>query len=250
VKFLVIGDSCTDVFVYGYCDRMAPAAPVPVFVADKEKSNMGMAGNVYKNMLSLGVECDLITNKTQITKTRYVENKTNHMIMRLDSGEGSVDRIEGIEEIKYDDYDAVILSDYDKGFLTTEDIREISRLHPLVFLDTKKLIGDWAKDITYIKINEVEYEKTKHTLSDWCDEKMIVTLGSRGCRYKDKIIGVIKVEIRDLVGAGDTFLASLVYNFVKRGNIYVAIDFANECATQVVQQRGVNTIGWIQQYDR
>jgi sugar/nucleoside kinase (ribokinase family) len=71
-------------------------------------------------------------------------------------------------------------------------------------------------------------------------------LGSGGCKYQDKIFPVTRVEIRDLIGAGDTFLASLVYNFVKRGNIYVAIDFANERATQVVQQRGVNTARWIQ----
>jgi len=30
MKFLVIGDSCTDRFVYGSCDRLCPEAPVPV----------------------------------------------------------------------------------------------------------------------------------------------------------------------------------------------------------------------------
>ena len=108
------------------------------------------------------------------------------------------------------------------------------------------MLGEWAKAISYIKINEIEHEKTKHTLGEWSNNNLIVTLGSAGCKYQDKLFPVTKVEIRDLIGAGDTFLASLVYNFAKRGNIYVAIDFANECATQVVQQRGVNTIRWLQ----
>ena len=82
---MVIGDSCIDVFVYGKCDRLAPAAPVPVFVSTRETRNMGMAGNVYQNILSLGSECDLVTNKAEITKTRFVEDKTNHMLLRLDS---------------------------------------------------------------------------------------------------------------------------------------------------------------------
>ena len=138
MKFLVIGDSCTDIFVYGRCDRMAPAAPVPVFLSGREVRNMGMAGNVYKNIISLEADCDIITNTAELTKTRLVEDKTNHMLLRLDSDEGSVDRITGIEEIKYDDYDAIVISDYDKGFLTEEDIENISQRHPLVFLDTKR----------------------------------------------------------------------------------------------------------------
>jgi len=77
MKILVIGDSCKDVFVYGDCSRLAPAAPVPVFVEKYRKSNKGMAGNVYENVLSLGVKCDIVSNKVDIIKIRYVEKKTN-----------------------------------------------------------------------------------------------------------------------------------------------------------------------------
>ena len=52
MKILVVGDSCEDVFIYGDCDRLAPAAPVPVFVESHRKSNKGMAGNVYENVVS------------------------------------------------------------------------------------------------------------------------------------------------------------------------------------------------------
>ena len=84
MKILVIGDSCKDIFIYGTCDRLAPAAPVPVFVPEYHRENRGMAGNVYENMLSLKVEAALLTNTSEISKTRYVEKKTNHMLVRID----------------------------------------------------------------------------------------------------------------------------------------------------------------------
>ena len=54
MRVLVIGDECTDVYVYGSCKRLCPSAPVPVFVPSCQKENKGMAGNVYQNIISLG----------------------------------------------------------------------------------------------------------------------------------------------------------------------------------------------------
>jgi bifunctional ADP-heptose synthase (sugar kinase/adenylyltransferase) len=244
MKILVIGDSCEDIFIYGDCSRLAPAAPVPVFVEEYRKSNKGMAGNVFENITSLGETCEIITNKAEIIKTRYVEKKTNHMLLRVDSSEEKIDRIKNIDLKELQKYDAIIISDYDKGFLLKEDIKFIADNHNLVFLDTKKLLGDWVKNIDFIKINEQEYNRTKHLLTDqdWLNSKLIVTVGSHGCIYDGETYPVDKVEIKDLTGAGDSFLAALVYFFVKEQNIISAIKFANECATTVVQQKGVNTI--------
>jgi sugar/nucleoside kinase (ribokinase family) len=72
--------------------------------------------------------------------------------------------------------------------------------------------------------------------------KLIITLGSNGCSFKEKQFPVNNVEIKDLTGAGDSFLAAFVFKFLMDENIYDAINFANECATLVVQQKGVNTI--------
>ena len=80
MKILVIGDSCTDTFVYGMCQRMSPEAPIPIFEPSRTVTNDGMAGNVVRNLKALGVtDVDIITNKEQITKTRYVENKSNQI---------------------------------------------------------------------------------------------------------------------------------------------------------------------------
>jgi len=244
MKVLVIGDSCKDMHVYGECNRMCPDAPVPVFIPRTTKTNRGMAGNVYENLISLGVECAIVTNQNEITKTRYVEQKTNHMIIRIDSGEEKIEKINNLHLIDFDDYDAVVISDYNKGFLTEKDIQGIAEQHKTVFLDTKKLLGDWVQNIKFIKINEIEYNKTQHLIEDkaWLQEKLIITMGSQGCLYQDKTFSVKKVEIKALSGAGDSFLAGLVYNYVKNKNIYDSIVFANQCATAVVQQKGVTTI--------
>ncbi|MHA2055385.1 MAG: PfkB family carbohydrate kinase, partial [Candidatus Hodarchaeales archaeon] len=78
--------------------------------------------------------------------------------------------------------------------------------------------------------------------SEWAEEKTIITLGSKGCRLGNKIYPVNKVEIKDLCGAGDTFMAALCVNFLKNKDIDIAIEFANACATKVVQLKGVNTV--------
>ena len=244
MKILVIGDSCKDVFIYGTCKRMAPAAPVPVFIPEFSRENKGMAGNVFENFRSFGVQCLLITNDDEITKTRYVDKNTNHMIVRVDSGEEKTKRTDISKNFDFSSYDAIIISDYNKGFLLEEDIEKISKHHDFVFMDTKKLLGRWARNVRFIKINEEEYERTKHLLKgeDWINDKLIITVGSKGCIYKGKTYPVEKVEIKDLTGAGDTFLTGFVFNYLNTKNIDKSLVFANECATKVVQQKGVNTI--------
>jgi bifunctional ADP-heptose synthase (sugar kinase/adenylyltransferase) len=244
MKILVIGDSCTDIYHYGKCTRLAPEGPVPVFMITRTETNGGMAKNVYENILSLKNECDLITNSENITKMRYVEEKKNHLFLRVDSHERKVARIIGIENINFSIYDCIIISDYDHGFLTESDIEYItSKSNGVVFLDTKKKLGLWCSAVNFIKINEHEYEKTKDSLSNIFEEKLIVTLGEKGCKYKNKLFSVIPVEVKDMEGAGDTFLSALAHDYIRTKDIYSSIELANKYATIVVQHKGVNKIG-------
>lgn len=244
-KVLVVGDTCKDIHVYGKCERMCPDAPVPVFVPTLTKENLGMAGNVYQNALSLGAVAVLKTNDITIEKKRFVQEATNHMFLRVDSGEENIKRINNLTKELLSPYDAIIISDYDKGFLTREDISFICDNHDCVFIDTKKKINDFCKNATFIKINTIEYNNSLEYIKNnkWTDEKIIQTLGSGGCKIGNKIYPVDKVEIKDVCGAGDTFLASLSVKYVQTGNIEESIKFANECATVVVQLKGVNTVG-------
>ena len=246
MKILVIGDSCTDVFIYGNCNRLAPEAPVPIFEPIKTVTNDGMAGNVVVNLRKLGVEkVELITNYEQITKTRYVENSANHLIMRVDSND-SVPNSFDIDKVDFDSYDAVIVADYDKGFLTYDDIYEIGKRSNFSFIDTKKVVEyDYFEPYTFVKMNEVEWNIcVSHgaKYEEWVN-KLIITMGNRGCMYKDVIYPVDNsVEIRDLSGAGDTWMASFVVKYLQSTQVLDGIEFANKNATKVVQKRGVTTI--------
>lgn len=244
MKILVIGDSCTDVYHYGSCVRLAPEGPVPVFMGKRTEVNGGMAKNVYENLISLKDDCHLITNDENITKMRYVEERKNHLLLRVDSHERRVRRIWNIESIDFTKYAAIVISDYDHGFLTEQDIQHISSNSSCpIFMDTKKRLGSWCSDIDFIKINEFEYEKTKDSISSDLEEKLIVTLGENGCRFRGKNYPVVPVEVKDMEGAGDTFLSGLVHDYIRTNDIESSIRLANEYATIVVQHKGVNKIG-------
>jgi D-beta-D-heptose 7-phosphate kinase/D-beta-D-heptose 1-phosphate adenosyltransferase len=249
IKILVIGDSCTDVFLYGNVYRLAPEGPVPVFSPEYEKQNGGMALNVKHNIDAIGADATLLTQNEEIYKTRYVDSRTNSLLLRVDTNDKasriSKDIVSKIKNNTYLDvsYDAIIISDYCKGFLIEEDIDEISLHNFNVFLDTKKILGDWCKYVSFIKINHVEYDRTKHTIDQLdIDDQLIITRSNDGCEYNGVVYPVEKVNIKDVSGAGDTFISGLVCEYVRTSDITEAILFAQACATKVVQKKGVCTI--------
>jgi bifunctional ADP-heptose synthase (sugar kinase/adenylyltransferase) len=245
MKIIVIGDTCTDLFRYGEVSRLAPEAPVPIIKPEFEEKNLGMAGNVVRNLESLGSKVDFVSNKNEIVKIRYVCSKYNHLLLRVDENDQCEQLTDDVlDAIKWGNYDAVVISDYCKGFLTSDQIKKISLKHPLTFLDSKRMFGNWVYDIKFIKINYSEYEKNLDVINS--DEniksKIIVTRGKYGCDYLGKNYPTQEVPIKDVSGAGDTFLAALVYNYVLTNNIEKAINFAQLCTLEVIQKRGVSVI--------
>lgn len=248
-KILVIGDSCVDVFRYGKVNRIAPEAPIPIIVPERETSNPGMAGNVVRNLEALECSVDFITNNDKIQKIRYVCSKYNHLLLRVDEN----DKCQQINpdilvNTDFKSYSAIVISDYCKGFLTENDIKFISTSthndYPPIFLDTKKRLGNWAHNVSYIKINHQEYENNKEILNkdSKLKSKTIVTRGKYGCDYQNKNYPTKEVPVKDVSGAGDTFLAGLVAEYTRSKNIEYAIRFAQECTTIVVQKSGVSTV--------
>lgn len=247
MRILVVGEGCRDIFNYGVCNRLCPEAPVPVFNSIRTIENGGMAVNVQQNLLKLGAEVELLTNNNwkDITKTRFIDQRSNHMFMRLDCNDNKYRKRNArtkIKNIAYNKYDAIIVSDYNKGFLSEEDIYFISSRHPLIFLDTKKVLGPWCEKVTFIKINNYEYERTAPKLESNIKDKLIVTHGPDGACYNGIIYPVTQVDIKDVSGAGDTFIAALTIKYVETKDIGEAIIFANECATKVVQKPGVSVV--------
>ena len=230
MRILLIGDSCTDVYVYGEVKRLNPEAPVPVLELKKELSTNGMAWNVYNNLLSFDADVYMLTNKEKITKTRYIDEKSNQQILRLDV-EGEVKQLE--YELNEETFDALVISDYDKGFITQEKLFQlINWFDGPIFVDTKKntIPGEGA----YVKINESEFKNVTHYHPD----NLIITKGGEGAEYRGKLYPAEKVKVFDVVGAGDTFLAALTFAYLKYGSIEEAIPFANKAAAIAVSHPG------------
>ena len=220
-KILIIGESCTDVFTYGDVERLSPEAPVPVFKPQEDVKNYGMAGNVLKNIekLSLNSKITFWTQKETITKQRLVEKKSNHMLIRIDSGENeNVSKLEltkeNLEEIK--NFDVVIISDYNKGFLDDWSLIKIGQNSKLTFIDTKrKLSQEVVNHMDYIKLNYNEYINNKEIV-DQNINKFIITLGANGAKYLNEIFPSPQPqETIDVSGAGDTFISSLVIKYLE-----------------------------------
>ena len=240
-KVLVIGENCIDVFVYGSSERQSPEGDAPVFVPQQEIYGDGMAYNSANNLSSQGVDVDIISNPDEIIKRRYVDTNTNKLFLRVDEGD-KVERY-NVENLPQNigEYDAILISDYNKGFLTEEDIQHISQKHDLVIVDTKKKLGEWCKDITFIKLNRREYKNNIEPiqLHDWLKEKLVITLDKDGVIHQEVRYPAEVKEPVDICGAGDTFIASFTRKYIETKDVSQSIVHANHAAGQVIQKRGV-----------
>lgn len=240
-KILIIGESCVDEFAYCQATRLAPDWPVPILEVESLVTNPGMASNVLANMTAMGADAHLLTNENweEFKKRRYVHSSTNHTFMRVDTNV-SIESLEKLVDLSK--FDAIVISDYNKGFLTEKKIWEICNLHSRVFLDTKKPLGEWASSAFMIKINDFEFKNSLPFVSGPIKKKVIRTLGEKGCEYQDALFPTERVLVSDTSGAGDTFIAALVFTFLVKNNIKEAINEANKAATSVVKKRGVVSV--------
>jgi bifunctional ADP-heptose synthase (sugar kinase/adenylyltransferase) len=252
MRILLIGESCTDEYVYGTCKRICPEAAAICFKSSGQtKQSGGMTANVLANIRSLcpTLEVEVITNLSTITKRRFVDLRYNTIVFREDHSD-FCDRVV-FDDISFKEYDAIVISDYCKGFLTEEDIRYISsqgRSEAPQFIDTKKRLGRFLNGIDFVKINEEEYNRNVSNLEDILGscKNLIVTCGRKGATHHSRGNPPVRyksdtVDVRDVCGAGDTFLAALVVDYLSNRSIESGIKYANHMASRVVRKLGVAT---------
>lgn len=234
-KILLIGDDCVDVYQYGTVDRISPEAPVPVFKFEYEEQKPGMAGNVCKNLEALDCDVTYLHGSTSV-KTRLIDQRSKQHIVRIDNDAES-------EPVSFETaipaYDAIVISDYNKGTISYELIEELRQEFPgPIFVDTKKT--DLARlEGCIVKINSLEHSLIKTQCTD-----LIVTMGKHGARYRDQVYAAEPVEVADVCGAGDTFLAALVSEYLTQHSIEQAIPYAIRAAGITVQHLGVYAPTW------
>lgn len=232
MKILLVGDNGVDQYQYGTVERISPEAPVPVINYTSTVTKPGMAANVLDNLKKLGCQVTFVHgNKTSI-KTRIIDSKSKQHLLRIDQDQRSKP-----VQIDWDllgNYDAVVISDYNKGSVEYETIEQIrADFTGPIFVDTKKT--DLHRfNGCFVKINRLEWELAK----SYPDE-LIVTLGKDGVRYKEHAISTPPVEAFDVCGAGDTFLAALALEYVQSKDILKSINFAVKAASVTIQHVGV-----------
>src|ERR1700680_583481 len=193
---LCVGDLMLDEFVYGEVSRISPEAPAPVIAVQRSETNIGGAGNVARNIASLGARCifaglvgddaagtqlrsalakeDLIESvlvcdptRPTTRKVRFVSEHFSTHMLRADWELGHPAAAD-IEQQLIDAIlpqlaraDIVLLSDYAKGVLTARVIRNIidaaRKLGKPVIVDPKSANFAIYRGATLLTPNRKEF---------------------------------------------------------------------------------------------
>lgn len=231
---ILIGDNGLDLYQFGQITKLSPEAPVPVFKPTRQKNSPGMAGNVEVNLKALGLNVVAYLGE-QSVKTRLIDSRSRQHIVRIDEDVESQPL--DISEITNLNCQAIVISDYEKGYVSYELVEKLrNKYHGPIFIDTKK--KDLARfEGCIIKINSHEYDQAISLPTD--DTDLIVTHGDQGAVWNKKCFSAEKVEVSDVCGAGDTFLSALVYHYLSSKKLDDSIRFAIKASAVTVQHIGV-----------
>ena len=202
---LCVGDLMLDEFVYGEVSRISPEAPAPVIAVQRSETNIGGAGNVARNVASLGARCIfvgligedeagaklkaalaqesriesvLVTDRARPTtrKVRFVSEHFSTHMLRADwelaspaSAEIEQKLIDAIRPL-LSRADIVLLSDYAKGVLTARVIRNVidaaRRLGKRVIVDPKSANFAIYRGATLLTPNRKEFAEATRSRAD------------------------------------------------------------------------------------
>ena len=238
---LVLGDIIIDKYVYGTSTRLSPEAPVPIVTHQRSVETQGGAGLVYNNLKNLGVDVDLFDyDFPKSTKTRVLCD--GHYVTRIDDDiiADSNDIFDKITAQDWSEYEYVILSDYNKGTLeyAKDIIEHFNSFGCKVIVDPKRDCSNY-EGAWLVKPNFTEY--TKFNFNTWkgniittnADKDVIAKIND-----KEYIVPVDKVEVSDVTGAGDCFIAGFVYGLTKNYDYKKCVETAIKGSTESVKHVG------------
>jgi bifunctional ADP-heptose synthase (sugar kinase/adenylyltransferase) len=220
-KILLIGDSCIDRYVFVEKTRHNPENDAPLLTELNSIDSTGMADNVYRCIKNLLLNVTAIVPDKKSIKTRYIDCMTGEQYFRTDK-DFIVKPIE-IETIPLNEYNCIVVSDYNKGYITKDTLKYIQEnFSGPKFLDTKKPDLSAFEDY-YIKINETEAIIAKESIPRYS----VITMGAFGAivddGFREHRYKALEVNCVDVCGAGDAFLAGYVYGFLKTETLNSAI---------------------------
>lgn len=229
MRFLVIGDACRDVYISGDSTRKNPEAAAPLLNNLITEVRDGMAANVANNLRALGAHVTTILPPEPWTeKQRYIDARHGTQLLRVDYDRPS-DPLGELPDLSA--YDAVVVSDYDKGFVSHDILQELDGKIPL-FVDTKKRELGLLTE-AWVKVNERE-----HALILTPPKRLIATLGNKGSMYEGQHAPAYPVDVIDPCGAGDTYLGAFAWFMIQTSDVHASMTFANAAAAVTCKHRG------------
>lgn len=290
-KILVIGDVITDSYLWCECSRISPEAPVLIAKTLKKEKKLGGAANVYANLKALGADVSVLSvvgddesgfflqqnlqgtiliqkgRKTSL-KSRIISN--SQQVLRLDEEDSEDIGLENellneFEKIAHH-FQALVLSDYGKGVLTSRICQSIIRkAHELqipILIDPKG--SDYSKykgatlltpnkkeALEALKLANLETENLefgiKKLKEDYELTYSLITLSDAGIAVFDEALHYIPaqaLEVFDVTGAGDSVIAVLAFCLAVNVPILKACELANQAAAVVVSKIGSVAVGF------
>jgi rfaE bifunctional protein kinase chain/domain len=297
LRVLVIGDVMLDRYIIGEVSRISPEAPVPVLAVRDERSVAGGAANVALNLRSLGANVEAVgwfgqdergdqlveileNQKIQVdqsfrfsavpTISKSRVTASNQQICRVDR-ESAIDQYHPDLSIVGDlirekacQADAVIVSDYGKGFVTNQLLALVRENACFLAVDPKpSRLLDYSKPdlLTPNRLEALELAGlSRETRDPFPQEDVVnqifnkfsprllaVTLGGEGMLLAnqgkvERTIPTAAREVFDVSGAGDTVIASLSMALVAGQSFEQAAEFANLAAGVVVGKVGTANV--------
>src|ERR1700712_336754 len=202
---LCVGDLMLDEFVYGEVSRISPEAPAPVIAVQRTETNIGGAGNVARNIASLGARCIFVglvgddeaasklktllsqegliesvlvcdSARPTTRKVRFVSEHFSSHMLRADwemAQPASADIEQKLMDAilpRLPEADIVLLSDYAKGVLTARVIRNVidaaRKLGRRVIVDPKSLDLAIYRGATLLTPNRKEFAEATRSRAD------------------------------------------------------------------------------------
>lgn len=292
-KLLVIGDVMLDQYTFGTVTRISPEAPVPVVQKITDTYILGGAANVANNVAALGAKAILIgivgndyrkdiftrllkekniksqlvisKERPTILKNRIMVGEFQQLLRFDDEKTSTLTHIEEEKIIKLvtaniKTVDAIILSDYAKGFFTKRIVSTILKLAKKykkeVFADIKPSNKDIFVGVNLITPNlkeaqemsgEKDVTKAGKELQKIYKTNIVITLSADGMMIFQKNLGpkqisAKKLKVFDVSGAGDTVMAVLALGLVSGMSLTDAANVANHAGGIVVQKPGTATL--------
>jgi D-beta-D-heptose 7-phosphate kinase/D-beta-D-heptose 1-phosphate adenosyltransferase len=289
MNIIIIGDVMLDINYNSQVTRNAPEADIPIYNILDTNYILGGAGNVAHNLKNLGANVELvglIGNDTygtiikknleskQIDHKLFIDNRNtiqknriflnNELNVRFDIEDTyDISNVIENEVIHYitnkGKIDAIIISDYDKGFVTEYLCQKIityaNENNIPTFVDPKIKNFFKYKDCFLFKPNIVEAEKLTNCKnldiiinsikSSINCKNLLITRGKEGMILNsttNKIEHDSIINLVDVTGAGDIVLSVLVYIFLRGGDLLKACKVANYVAGKSVGVIGNYTI--------